>query len=48
MTTSTVPNVEQILSELLERITTATELVDVNIAAGIAAHELAGETETRA
>lgn len=34
--------VEGVLEKLLSRLSTATELIDVNIAAGIAAQELTG------
>jgi hypothetical protein len=40
MTQRKVDDLEPILLELLERIAKATELVDVNIAAGIARQQL--------
>jgi hypothetical protein len=43
---NTVRKPDEILLELLERLADATELVDVNIAAGIARNELLGLNET--
>ena len=39
------PGLEQILAELLKRLTEASELTDVNVAAGIALNELRGVSE---
>jgi hypothetical protein len=41
---ATKTELEQILSELLERLAAAIVLTDVNIAAGIALNELRGES----
>jgi hypothetical protein len=40
----TKTELEQILSELLERLAAARELTDVNVAAGIALNDLRGES----
>jgi hypothetical protein len=39
------PDLEQILSDLLQRIATAPTVADVNVAAGIALNELSGVDE---
>lgn len=39
--------VQKLLAKLLQRLAEAKNLTDVNIAAGIAANELEGESETR-
>ena len=43
----TKQSTEQILTELLQQLSEARTLTDVNLAAGIAANQLTGKSETR-